>query len=447
MIIVDTALRQREATGSPIGVALSGAGFAAQGLVMQLLGPASVGIRLRIIANRTIETIHTLLDNLDVDDFVEVRTIDELEAAIASETLAITDDVGLAALAPDVEVFVEATGTVEYGASAVLLAIASSKHIVLLNAELDATLGPILKVLADRAGVVLTDIDGDQPGVLMNLKRQVESWGFRPLLLANIKSLLDHQRNPDTQMEFARAVWQRPQTVASFADGSKIAFEMATLANGTGMGVLQRGMLGPEVRADVGEAHRAFDAEQLIAGEGYVDYVLGAEPSFGVFIIGHSDELWRQRYMEVYKMGPGPLYTFYAPYHLGPLETPLTIARVALFGDATLTPIGDPVVGVIAVAKRDLEVGDVLDGIGGFCAYGLADNVADSTDLLPMGLSSDCRVLQRVPKGEPISFSAVRRPRQSVAWDLWDEQRQMVEDRTIGSPDPFNYDTMSDMVD
>ena len=432
MIIVDAALKQREACGEPIGVALSGAGFAAQGLVMQLLGPANVGMRLRIIANRTIETIHTLLANLGVDDFVEVRTVDELEAAIASETLAITDDVGLAALAPDVEVFVEATGQVECGASAVLLAIASSKHIVLLNAELDATLGPILKVLADRAGVVLTDIDGDQPGVLMNLKRQVESWGFRPLLLGNIKSLLDHRRNPDTQAEFARAVWQRPQTVAGFADGSKIAFEMAALANATGMGVLQRGMVGPEVRANVGEAHRAFNAEQLIAGEGYVDYVLGAEPSFGVFIIGHCDHEWRRRYMKVYKMGPGPLYTFYAPYHLGPLETPLTIARVALFGDATLTPVGDPVVGVVAVAKRDLDVGDVLDGIGGFCAYGLADNVADSEDLLPMGLSSDCRVLQRVRKDEPISLSAVRRPRQSVAWDLWDKQRQVAQDHAVG---------------
>ena len=428
MIIVDTALQQREMEGRPIGVALSGAGFAAQGLALQLLGPASVGMRLRIIANRTIETIHTLLANLGVDDFVEVATVDEFEAAIASETLAITDDVGLAALAPGVEVFVEATGQVEYGASAVLLAIASSKHVVLLNAELDATLGPILKVLADRAGVILTDIDGDQPGVLMNLKRQVEGWGFRPLLLGNIKSLLDHHRDPDTQADFARAVWQRPQTVAGFADGSKIAFEMAALGNGTGMGVLQRGMVGPEVRADVGEAHRAFDAERLMAGEGYVDYVLGAEPSFGVFIIGHCDDHWRRRYMKVYKMGDGPLYTFYAPYHLGPLETPLTIARAALFGDATLTPEGDPVVGVIAVAKRDLEVGDVLDGIGGFCAYGLADNVADSEDLLPMGLSPDCRVLRRVRKDEPISLSAVRRPAQSVAWDLWAEQRQMARD-------------------
>jgi predicted homoserine dehydrogenase-like protein len=212
--------------------------------------------------------------------------------------------------------------------------------------------------------------------------------------------------------------------ITSFADGSKIAFEMATLANGTGMGVMTRGMAGPEVRAHVDEAHKAFDADRLINGPGYVDYILGAEPSFGVFILGHTDELWLKRYMKVYKMGDGPLYTFYTPYHQSPLETPATIARAALFGDATLTPIGAPVVDVICQAKKDLRAGETLDAIGGFTVYGVMENSgqARTEDLLPQGLSDNCVLRRDIAKDATITIADVERPADSVAWRLWDEQ-------------------------
>ncbi|MFT7600257.1 MAG: putative homoserine dehydrogenase-like protein [Acidimicrobiales bacterium] len=427
MIIVDSALREREANGNPVRIALSGAGFAAQGLIMQLTKPFTVGLELCVIANRTMETIHQVLANLEITDFVEVADAEQLSTAMDAGRLAITTDPILAASAEGIEVLVEATGEIEHGCRVVMAAIDAGKHIVLVNAELDATLGPILKTYADAKGVVFTDTDGDQPGVLMNLKRQVEMWGMRPLMLGNIKSLLDHYRTPTTQAEFAANVWQRPKMITSFADGSKIAFEMATLANGTGFGVMERGMRAPEVRKQIEQAAaEAFDADELINGPGYVDYIIGAEPSFGVFILGTTDDMWLKRYMKVYKMGEGPLYTFYQPYHQSPLETPATIGRVACFGDAALTPLGAPVTDVIAMAKKDCEAGEALDGIGGFTVYGVMENSgqAREEDLLPQGLSDLCVLRTSVSKDEPITIANIERPSDSLAWKLWDEQME-----------------------
>jgi predicted homoserine dehydrogenase-like protein len=422
MIIVDEALRRREADGNPIKVTVSGAGFAAQGLILQLKRPTP-GIRLSVVANRTMATIEEVFANLEITDYVVANDPTELQAAVEAGRLAVTTDPVMAASTPGTDVLVDATGEVEHGARVVLAGIEARKHIVLVNAELDATLGPILKTKADAAGVVLTDMDGDQPAVLMNLMRQVETLGFRPVLLGNIKSLLDYYRTPETQAEFARNVWQRPKMITSFADGSKIAFEMATLANGTGFGVMTRGMHGPRC-SRVEEAPDVFDQEQLIHGPGYVDYILGAEPSFGVFVLGHNDEKWMQRYMKVYKMGEGPLYTFYVPSHLGPLETPVTIARAALFGDAAMTPLGAPVTDVVAYAKRDLQPGETLDGIGGFTVYGIMENSpqARAEDLVPEGLTDQCTVVRPVAKDQPLTMADIEVPAGSVGWELWREQ-------------------------
>jgi predicted homoserine dehydrogenase-like protein len=425
MIIVDSALRQRASSGNPVRVALSGAGFAAQGLIMQLTRPFTPGLELAVIANRTMDTILDVLANLEITDFVEVADADELAAAMDAGRLAITTDPLMAAAGEGIEVLVEATGEVEHGCRVVMAGIDAGKHIVLVNAELDATLGPILKTYADAKGVVLTDTDGDQPGVLMNLKRQIEMWGMRPLLLGNIKSLLDHYRTPETQAEFAKNVWQRPKMITSFADGSKIAFEMATLANGTGMGVMKRGMRAPEVKGQIEQAAQdAFDPEELINGPGYVDYVIGAEPSFGVFILGYTDDLWLSRYMKCYKMGDGPLYTFYQPYHQSSLETPATIGRAACFGDSSLTPLGPPVTDVISMAKKDCTAGEALDGIGGYTVYGIMENSAQAReeDLLPQGLSDQCVLRNLVSKDQAITIADVERPADSLSWKLWDEQ-------------------------
>ena len=295
---------------------------------------------------------------------------------------------------------------------------------MLLNAELDCTLGPILKKKADAAGVVFTDADGDQPGVLMNLAREAEMMGFTPVVYGNIKSLLDHRRTPETQKGFADAVFQRPKHITSFADGTKIAAEMACVANATGFGVSERGMEGPECKR-VEEAVNLFDAEKMfLDGTGIVDYILGAEPSFGVFVLAHSDSWLHERYMKIYKMGEGPIYTFYRPYHLSPLETPLTVARAVLFNDATITPKAGPVTDVSAIAKFDLKAGDTLDGVGGFKAYGVMENspIARAENLLPMGLTDGCVLKRDLAQDTPITFADVELPEGRLSDQLWREQ-------------------------
>lgn len=165
---------------------------------------------------------------------------------------------------------------------------------------------------ADKAGMVLTDSDGDQPGVIMNLYRFVQGIGCRPVLAGNIKGLHDPYRNPTTQEGFARKRGLTPHMATSFADGTKISFEMAIVANATGLRVAQRGMFGPYCDS-VHDAVRLFPPEPLLE-HGIVDYVVGAEPAPGVFVLGHQEHPVQRAYLDLYKLGEGPFYTFYRPY-------------------------------------------------------------------------------------------------------------------------------------
>ncbi len=413
MILVDTALQRRAREGRPIGVAMVGAGFMGRGIALQILTQVP-GMRLVAVASRGLEAARQAYLAAGAASPRVVRGAAELEDAIRREVPAITEDPLHLCRAAGVDAVIEVTGAVEYGARVALEAIAHGKHVVLMNAELDATLGPILKVHADRAGVVFTNADGDQPGVLMNLYRFVRGLGVRPVLCGNIKGLHDPYRTPATQAEFARRWGQRAHMVTSFADGTKIAFEQAIVANATGMRVARRGMLGPAVPAGtpVQEAASWYPAEVLRDGPGIVDYVVGAAPGPGVFLLGTHDHPAQRHYLNLYKLGAGPLYCFHTPYHLCHLEVPNTVARAVLFGDAAIAPLGPPRVDVVATAKRDLRAGEVLDGIGGYLTYGQAENweVVLAEGLLPMGLAEGCRLTCDVPKDAVLTRADVAAP-------------------------------------
>jgi predicted homoserine dehydrogenase-like protein len=349
----------------------------------------------------------------------------------------VTDDAFLLCAAPSVDIVLEVTGAVEFGARFVLEATRHRKHVVTMNAELQGTVGPILKTFADEAGVILTDSDGDQPGVIMNLYRFVKALGCRPVLAGNIKGLHDRYRNPRTQEEFARRNRLAPHMAASFADGTKVSFEMAIVANATGLRVATRGMFGPDC-ADVQEAARLFPLERLLDG-GIVDYIVGAKPSPGVFVLGYHDDPVQQQYFKLYKMGDGPLYTFYTPYHLCHFEVPLTVARAALLGDAAVAPIGPPVVDVVAAAKTDLTRGATIDGIGHFMTYGLCENadVVAAERLLPMGVAEGCVLTRDVPKDQVLTYDDVDVPDGRLVDQLRQQQtRMLLEGRFSGAAVP-----------
>jgi predicted homoserine dehydrogenase-like protein len=424
MIIVDRELERREADGRPVRVAMVGAGYIGRGAARQMA--RMPGIRLVAIANRTQERAERAFREAGAEEVFRVDSVAALEDAISRGGAAITQDPDLLCRAGPVDVVIEATGDVEFGAHVSVAAIEGGKHLVLMNAELDATLGPILKERAARAGVVLTNTDGDQPGVVMNLLRFVRTIGVRPVLAGNIKGLQDPYRTPETQRGFAEAHGQDTKMITSFADGTKLSMEMAVVANATGFRAGRRGMYGP--RCDhVDEAPGLFDLEELLGdgpGDGLVDYVLGAQPGPGVFVLGYDPDPARAAYMKYLKMGEGPLYTFYVPYHLPHLEVPISAARAALFQDPVIAPRGAPVCEVLTVAKRDLKAGEVLDGIGGFTAYGVIENADLCREMgaLPMGLADGCRLRVDVPKDRPVRFGDVDLPEGRLSDRLWEEQ-------------------------
>jgi predicted homoserine dehydrogenase-like protein len=413
VIIVDRALDEREREGKPVRVAMVGAGFMGRGIARQI-ATSTRGMRLVAISNRTVDKARDAFGLTGAEDVVGVDSLPGLESAIEQGRPAVTDDPSLLCAAEAVDAIIEVTGTVEFAARVAVDAIEHGKHVVLMNAEVDGTVGWALRRMAAAAGVVVTNADGDQPGVTMNLYRFVKGIGVRPVLCGNVKGLHDPYRNPTTQRAFAERWGQNPWMVTSFADGSKIAFEQAIVANATGMRVAQRGMTGPEVEpgTHVRDTIDLFPQDQLLDGPGIVDYVVGAEPSPGVFVLGTHDDAVQRHYLELYKLGPGPFYCFYTPYHLCHFEVPNTVARAVLFQDAALSPAGPPTVEVATAAKVDLRAGETLDAIGGYLTYGLCENadVVAVERLLPLGLAEGCRLRRDVPRDRLLTYDDVEVP-------------------------------------
>ncbi len=411
MIIVDRALQARAEAGNPIKVGMIGAGFMGRGIANQIANSVP-GMELVAISNRSIDAAKRAYSEAGIEDFKIVSSVSDLEASIANNGYAIAEDAMLLCRASGIDALIEVTGAVEFGAHVVMEAIANGKHVIMMNAELDGTIGPILKVHADKAGVILSACDGDQPGVQMNLYRFVKSIGLTPLLCGNIKGLQDPYRNPTTQEAFAKRWGQKPHMVTSFADGTKISFEQAIVANATGMKVAKRGMLGYDFKGHVDEMTNMYDVEQLKELGGIVDYVVGAKPGPGVFVFGTHDDPKQRHYLNLYKLGEGPLYSFYTPYHLCHFEVPISVARAVLFQDYVLSPLGGPIVDVVTTAKINLKAGETLDGIGYYMTYGQCEN-SDTTqkqNLLPIGLAEGCRLKRDVPKDVVLTYEDVELP-------------------------------------
>jgi predicted homoserine dehydrogenase-like protein len=426
MVILDRRLEERAEKGEPVNVALVGSGFMGRAVARRLR--STTGIRLVAIANRTLSAAEAALAAAGEASPRLVSDADEVDAAAAASRTALTTDASAVCRARSVDVVIEATGAIEHGAEVALEAFRNGKHVVLMNMTLDATLGPLLNAYAKRAGVVLSQTDGDEPAVAMNLLRLVRSLGCRPVAAGNVKGFYDPYRNPDTQREFAAGVGQDPQMVASFADGSKLALEATVLANATGFRVGRRGMFG--FRCDhVRELANLLDPAALLETP-LVDYTLGAEPGSGVFVVAYEDDPDAARYLRYFKLGDGPLYVFYTPFHLPHLEVGLTAARAELFGDASSAPLAGPVCEAIAVAKRDLSAGEVLDGAGGFATYALIENADASipAGLLPIGLAEGRRLARAVARDEAIAFADLE-PREPMLADrLYEEQIDLFAD-------------------
>src|SRR3954469_8513945 len=398
MIIVDNALKAREAQGKPIRVGMIGAGFMGQGFANQMAHSVP-GERLVAIFNRHVDKAVKCYQYAG-QEAVVVSTQSELEQAIQAGKPAVTDDPFLVCRSEQIDCLVDVTGAVEFGVRVVMEAFKHGKHVVLMNAELDATIGPILQVYAKKHGAILSACDGDQPGVEINPYRYVKGLGLIPRVMGNIKGLQDRYRNPTTQKGFAEKWGQNPAMVTSFADGSKCSFEQAIVANATGFVVKSRGMSrGAEYKDDVMKIGKLYDIDEVRKLGGVIDYVVGT-PLTKVYCLAEHPDPKQQHYLNLYKMGDGPLYSFFIPYHLVHFEVPNAIARVVLLRDSVARPLAGPVVEVCAVAKRNLSAGEALDEYGMYMTYGEAVNAEEmcKSRYLPEGLVEGCVLKHDIPK-------------------------------------------------
>lgn len=427
MIIVDQALRKREEQGQPIRVGLVGVGTMGRGILHQIVH-AVPGMEVAAIANRTPEHAVEACRDSGLQRCREVGSSGDLQDAMASGAIAVSADASLLCEAEGIDVIVDATGAVEFGAGLALKAFWGGKHLVSLNAELDATIGSALCFHAKKAGVIYTLSDGDQPGVEMNLYRHVRGLGLEPLVCGNIKGLHDEYRTPTTQRVFAEKWGQNPYMVTSFADGSKMSMEQACVANAAGMQVEQRGMRGGDFHGHVDDLCHCgrYDVDHLRALGGVVDYVVGAMPAPGVFVLAAHDDPKQRRMLELYKLGKGPLYSFYVPYHLCHFEVPFSVARTVLFRDAVVQA-QRPGVDVIALAKRDLKEGETLDAIGGYMTYGECENhgVVRAGNLLPQGVAEGCILKRNIPRNHPIAYDDIELPEGRLCDQLRSEQDRL----------------------
>jgi predicted homoserine dehydrogenase-like protein len=402
-------LEALERAGTPIRVGLVGAGQMGRGFIAQVAG----------IPGMETVAVADMDPQRGLDAFREVG-LDPVEGLNGHPGRpAVTHDAAELARSEAVDVVVEATGVTEVGARVAYEAIQERKHVVMLNAETDATIGAILARMARSAGVVYTGSAGDEPAAIMELYDFARSMGFEVVLAGKGKNNpLDVEATPESVAEEAGRKNMNPKMLAAFVDGTKTMVEMATVANAIGFVPDVPGMHGPAETDPrrLGEVFSLQEEGGILSSYGTVDYVRGVAP--GVFVVVRSHEGPVRETLEYLGMGDGPNHVFYRPYHLTSLETPLSVARAVVFGEEAIISRTRPTAEVVAVAKRDLDAGEKLGGIGGADYYGTVYPTSESREMLPIGLAAGARTTRPVLKGSVISRAGVELPENSFVVNL-----------------------------
>src|SRR6478736_3786444 len=377
---------REEKTGRPVRVGLAGAGQMGSGFVAQVqrITGLEIGAIADVDPNRAVNAYKAAGVDPDVEG--------------GKRHAVLTDAAALAQA--DVDMVVDATGVPDVGAALTLGALRAGKHVGLLNVECDVTIGFLLSAIARNAGKIYTLCRGDEPAEAVRLVEFARDLAFEVVAAGKGKNNpLNPEATPESLLEEATSKHMNPKMLCSFVDGSKAMIEMAALANGA-----------------------------VLPGSGYVDYCTGPVAP-GVFVIVKAEDPVVHEEMSYLKMGPGPYFSLYRPYHLASIEAPLSVGEAVLHGEASIAPIAwNAEVG--AAAKRDLQPGDALDGIGGSTVYGMIESadVFAQQRLLPLGLVGGARITRPVAKGELLSYDDVEWDRPSIIRQLRELQdRQIAE--------------------
>ena len=419
--MLNKRLQELEEEGIPIRVGIVGAGRMGTGVACQI--SRMKGMRAVILADIQQEnaTAAFRLCGAKSKDVVVTDDPEKARLAIFDGKVVATREKGIVSRVP-IDVIVEATGVPEVGAMVALEAIQSKMHIVMLNVETDVVIGPLLQRMADAAEVVYTLTIGDEPGAIAELHDFVVSLGMEVVCAGKSPfKPIKREETPQTLSKEASRLGLNPKMLCSFRDGSKTDIEMAAVANGTGLVPDVPGMHGPQVTlADLPKIFSLKNQGGILRRRGVVDFAtsfLDKEGNTdrsksvapGVFVVFTTDHPQIRKDLEWLLMGSGPNYSLYRPYHLVGIETPMSIGRASIYGEASLAPQGGLVAEVATVAKKDLEAGEILDGIGGFTVHGMIHRAEEARqeNLLPLGLTDGARLKRSIKKGQAVRYDQV----------------------------------------
>ncbi|MBC7735820.1 MAG: homoserine dehydrogenase [Candidatus Saccharibacteria bacterium] len=402
----DLALRAE--TGKPVRIGLVGAGEMGTDIVSRVAHMRGIEIGAISELNPQAAGRSVTIAYGDPDRAVATDSTDSLNAAIESGRIATTQNVQTLLESGLIDVVIDATGIPSVGAEIGLAAMERGKHLVMMNVEADVTIGAYLRSEAERLGVIYSLGAGDEPSSCMELIEFVSAMGHRIVSAGKGKNNpLNFDATPDAYTEEAVRRHMNPRMLVEFVDGSKTMVEMAAIANATGLIPDRPGMHGPACSRD--ELNKVLIPQSaggvLSSGEGRVDYSIGKGVAPGVFVVAEMDHPRIRERMEDLKMGEGPYFTFFRPYHLTSLEVPLTCARAVLYGKADMVPMARPVAEVCALAKKDMAVGETLDQIGEYCyrAWIMTSTEARTAGAIPCGLLTGAKVTAPIKKGDLIT--------------------------------------------
>lgn len=429
MYRLNKMLEQRNQTNNPILVALIGAGQMGSGMVSQM--HCMKGMKPAIVVDINLEAAKDSLLNAGINKelIVECQNATTANQALNDGKYVVCKDFMIACQTKSIDAVVDATGGIALGAEIAFNTILNKKHIIMLNAETDCVIGPILKKLADDAGVIFSGSAGDEPGAVMELFDFADAMGFEVRVIGKGKNnKLDFECNPDTVREEALAKGASPHMITSFKEGTKTMVEMALMCNATGFIPDVRGAHG--IESDVKSLPQKFSLTSengCLNQYGVVDFVNGIAP--GVFVIVAHKLPQVNHEMKYLSMGEGPNYVLYRPYHLCSLETPLSVAMAVLENKATIAPKSGLVAEVMTVAKKDLKAGEFMDGYGAYTCYGLIEKyeIAKELNAVPIGLiDKKTKVLKDIKKGQIITYDMVEINKETTLYHLRQLQEKIL---------------------
>lgn len=419
-------LSQRAAQGRPIRVGLIGAGKFGSMYLAQV--PRTPGVHLVGIADLSPEAACRNLARVGWQ--AERIQAASLDAALKDGSTHVGEDWRALVAHPAIDVVVECTGSPVHAVEHCLAAFAQRKHVVNVTVEADALCGPLLARKAAEAGVVYSLAFGDQPALICDLVDWARTCGFAVVAAGRGHKWLPHfaQSTPETVWGYYGLTPEQavrgglnPKMFNSFLDGSKPSIECTAVANATGLAAPSTGLLYPPASvADIPFVTRPRSEGGVLEKKGMVEVISSLEPDgraipydirMGVWVTVEGETEYVRNCFEEYNAHTDPTgryFTLYKRWHLIGLEAGVSVASVALRGEATGAAEcwnAD----VVATAKRDLAAGEVLDGEGGYTVWGKLQPAAASLAMggLPLGLAHQVRLVRPVAQGQCVTWADV----------------------------------------